>query len=66
MPTHADHPDRKPDTCPFCAHDSVHHQILPNGIRSWACRCGWFRFETPDGQVEEQGRELWEAWQRSW
>lgn len=56
-------PDGSPDACPFCRHIPVHHQILSNGIRSWACsaRCGWWRFVTPDGVVEEQDRVTWEA-----
>jgi hypothetical protein len=54
-------PDGAPDACPFCHRPGIHHQTLPNGIQSHVCRCGWFRFETPDGQVEEQDRETWEA-----
>jgi predicted RNA-binding Zn-ribbon protein involved in translation (DUF1610 family) len=50
--------------CPFCDGREVRHQELRNGIRSWVCRCGWWRFETPDGVVEEQGRELWEAYRQ--
>ena len=71
MPVNDDQIDRNPDTpvresnsCPFCGQAPVHHQTLSNGIRSWACRCGWWRFETPDGVVEEQDRLMWEVWRR--
>ena len=60
----SDTPDRIPDACPFCGHALGHHQVLPGQIRSWACRCGWWRFMTPDGTVEEQDRETWEKWRR--
>ena len=59
-----DTPERQPDASPFCGHVPVHHQVLPNGIRSWACQCGWWRFITLEGVVEEQDRGMWKAWRQ--
>jgi hypothetical protein len=50
--------------CPFCGGEEVHHQVLRCGIRSWACRCGWWQFSTSEGVVEEQDRRTWEACRR--